>query len=237
MMTVMRVAFLFAVMILLFGCGSSEKSAEKPPDTTVSVEPAPATVKAPVSEQPVDDRPVILAFGDSLSAGYGVDIGLSYPDFLQKLITQNGYRYRVVNQGISGDTSSGGRARIQQALGIKPEIVAIELGGNDGLRGVDPQLTRANMDFILGKFKEAGVKIVLSGMTLPPNFGPDYVKEFELIYADMRDKYKPAYLPFLLDGVYQKSKLMQQDGIHPTAEGNKIVAENIFRAMKPLLKK
>ena len=184
-----------------------------------------------------DPRPIIVAFGDSLSAGYGAEDGMSYPDFLQKEIDAAGFKYRVVNQGISGDTTSGGLARVDQATSLKPYLVILELGGNDGLRGLPLTVTRDNLDKMVAAFKESGAKVMLAGMTLPRNYGPDYVKEFEQIYPMHEKKHKITRMKYLLEGVAMNNDLMQQDQIHPTAAGNKIVAHNVYQVIAPLLKK
>ena len=184
-----------------------------------------------------EGRPVILAFGDSLSAGFGVDPGLSYPDRLQRLLDEAGYRYRVVNAGVNGDTTSGGASRVDSALAAKPVIVILELGGNDGLRGLPIEATRANLEQMIVAFQGAGVQVVLAGMTLPPNYGPDYIRGFEKIYSDLAAKYSVPMIPFLLEGVATVPRLMQQDGIHPTAEGNRKVAQLVMKTLEPLLKK
>lgn len=180
---------------------------------------------------------MVLAFGDSLSAGYGVETGLSYPDFLQEEIDAKGFKYRVVNQGISGDTTSGGLARLAQGLETKPYLVILELGGNDGLRGLPLTVTRDNLDKMTAAFKEAGAKVVIAGMTLPRNYGADYIKEFEHIYPALEKKHRVTRMRFLLDGVAMNPALMQRDEIHPNVEGNKIVARNVMKVIEPLLKK
>lgn len=180
---------------------------------------------------------MIVCFGDSLSAGYGVDAGLSYPDFLQKEIDSAGFKYRVVNLGISGDTTSGGLSRIQSAIDLKPAITILELGGNDGLRGVPLSATRSNLEAMTQKLLAAKSKVVIAGMTLPPNYGPDYIKEFEQIYVQLATKYKLPRIRFLLDGVALDRNLMQRDGIHANAKGNRIVAANVMKTLRPLLKK
>jgi acyl-CoA thioesterase-1 len=192
---------------------------------------------APPRAEIEDRRPVVLAFGDSLSAGYGVEAGLSYPDFLQKEIDAKGFKYRVVNQGLSGDTTSGGLARLAQGLETKPYLVILELGGNDGLRGLPLTVTRENLDKMTAAFKEAGAKVVIAGMTLPRNYGADYIKEFEQIYPGLERKHRVTRMRFLLEGVAMNPALMQRDEIHPTAEGNKIVARNVMKVIEPLLKK
>lgn len=180
---------------------------------------------------------MIVAFGDSLSAGYGVDIGKSYPDYLQKLLENRGYRYRVVNQGISGDTTIGGRFRIAAALELKPAIVILELGGNDGLRGLPLKQTRENMDLMTGEFIKAGAKVLIAGITLPPNYGSDYIRDFERMYSDTAAKYHVPRIPFLLETVIALPGAMQADGIHPTAKGNELVAQFVFRYLEPMLRR
>ena len=185
---------------------------------------------------PADGRPVIVCFGDSLSAGYGVEAGLSYPDFLQKELDAKGYRYRVVNLGISGDTTSGGLSRIQSAVSLRPEITILELGGNDGLRGVPLTATRSNLTEMAQALLDGGSKVVIAGMTLPPNYGPDYIREFEQIFVELAAKLKLPRIRFLLEGVALNPKLMQADGIHANADGNRLVAANVLRTLTPLLK-
>jgi acyl-CoA thioesterase-1 len=198
---------------------------------------APKTSRSTAPAKPADARPVIVAFGDSLSAGYGAPQGQSYPDFLQKEIDAAGYQYRVVNQGVSGDTTSGGVSRIGEATALKPEVVILELGGNDGLRGLPLDATRENLAEMTVQCQAAGAKVLLAGMTLPRNYGPDYIGGFELIYKELAREKRAALIPFLLEGVATRPTLMQRDGIHPTAEGNRIVAATVFKHLRPLLKK
>jgi acyl-CoA thioesterase I len=185
-------------------------------------------------QQTPDRRPVIVAFGDSLTAGYGVETGYSYPDFLQKDLDRAGRKYRVVNAGVSGDTTSGGLARVAMVTALKPAIVIVELGGNDGLRGLPLASTRANLEQIIVKLRKSGARVLLAGITLPPNYGPDYIKQFEAVYKDLAAKYKVPFIPFLLQGVVGVPGMMQGDGIHPTRKGNEIVAKLVLRALKPL---
>jgi acyl-CoA thioesterase I len=183
----------------------------------------------------VDTRPVIVAFGDSLSAGYGADPGKSFPDFLQKDLDAGGFKWRVVNMGVSGNTTTDGLSRMGEVLALKPRITIVEFGGNDGLRGLPIETTQANLDQIVRGLRAAGSAVVLAGMTLPPNYGADYIRTFEQVYKDSAAKYKVARIPFLLDGVAVHPNLMQRDGIHPTADGNEIVAKTVMRYLKPLL--
>ena len=221
--------FLVTLVVMLASCS-------KQPETMVT--PTPVDTAAPKKETMRDDRPVIVAFGDSLSAGYGLEAGESYPDYLQKALDAKGYRYRVVNQGVSGDTTSGGVERIPLALAEKPAIVILELGGNDGLRGLPVAMSKENMDRIIQEFKRAGAQVLLAGITLPRNYGPDYIREFEQMYPTLAAKHKIPRIRFFLEGVATVPALMQQDQIHPTAEGSKMVAERVvLPVLEPLLRK
>jgi len=176
-------------------------------------------------------------FGDSLSAGYGLPAGKSFPDAMQRTLDKEGYAWQVKNLGISGDTTEGGVSRIESAVRLKPAVVLLELGGNDGLRGLPLKVSRQNLEKMIVAFRGAGAKVVLAGMTLPPNYGPDYIKSFQAIYKDLAVKYKLKLIPFLLsDIVTPDLRYLQRDGIHPTAEGAEIVAGTVLKAVKPLLK-
>lgn len=207
---------------LLAGCSREEPRPE-------AAEPPPRAEARP------DGRPVIVAFGDSLTAGHGLAAGLSYADFLQKELDRRGRRYRVVNQGISGDTTSGGAARIDAALTLGPRILILELGANDGLRGLPVEATRANLSEMIDACHRAGAKVLLCGMTLPRNYGPDYIRSFEAVFADLARRKKVALVPFFLEGVATRADLMQGDGLHPTAAGNELVARNVWKYLEPLL--
>jgi len=226
-------ARLLAIAALLLSACSKQQPNELPPSPTNSKQ---ATLQV-VPHSPADDRPVVVAFGNSLSAGFGVPSGQSYPDFLQREINAAGYRYRVVNQGISGDTTSGGAARVGEATALKPEVIILELGGNDGLRGLPLEATRENLTAMIEQSQAAGAKVLLAGMTLPPNYGPDYIRDFERIYQSLAREKRAALIPFLLEGVATRPELMQRDAIHPTAEGNRIVASTVFKRLRPLLNK
>jgi acyl-CoA thioesterase I len=184
---------------------------------------------------PSDTRPAIVAFGDSLTAGFGAEPGKSFPDFLQRDLDAAGLKWRVVNLGVSGNTTTDGLARLSEVLALKPWLTIVEFGGNDGLRGLPIESTRANLDQIVQKLQSAGSKVLLAGMTLPPNYGPDYIQPFQQVYVDLAAKYKVARIPFLLSDVALHAGMIQQDGIHPTAQGNEIVAKTVMRYLKPLL--
>jgi acyl-CoA thioesterase I len=175
---------------------------------------------------------VIVTFGDSLTQGVA---GRSYPDYLQDLLDQNGYRYRIDNQGVSGDTSSDGLARIDNVIAAHPALVILEFGGNDGLRGLPIEATRKHLEDMITRLKQAKIPVVLAGITLPPNYGPDYVKPFTAMFPELAKKYNLKLLPFLLLHVYQNPGMMQPDGIHPNGAGNKVIAKDVFELIKPLL--
>jgi acyl-CoA thioesterase-1 len=217
-----------ALAIALTACGGVSK--DQPAPSAVLV----ATQK-PVA--PADPRPIIAAFGDSISAGFGLDGGQSYPDDLQRLIDAAGFAYRVVNLGVSGDTTTDGVERLPSVLALKPAIVILEFGGNDGLRGQPVTDTKQNLARMIEALRSAGAKVVLAGMTLPRNYGPDYIKSFDLMYIELARQYSVTRIPFILEGVGGIASLTQPDGIHPTAEGAQIVARTAMKYLQPLLKR
>ncbi len=182
-----------------------------------------------------DDRPRIVAFGDSLTAGLGVAPEDSYPAHLQRRLDAVGYRYRVINAGVSGETTAGGLRRVPWILQSRPSLVILELGGNDGLRGLNVEETRSNLERIIERLLAEKVPVVLAGMKLPPNYGADYTSRFEAIYPELAKTYRLTLIPFFLEGVATKVTLNQADGIHPTGDGYRLIAENIFRTIEPLL--
>ena len=183
------------------------------------------------------ERPCIVAFGNSLTAGLGVAPAQSYPAHLQRTLDADGYAYRVVNAGVSGDTTAGGARRVSWVLKSKPAIVILELGANDGLRGLSLSETKDNLERIIQQLQQASVTVVLAGMKLPPNYGQDYTDGFESLYKTLAKQYRLTLIPFFLDGVATSSMLNQADGIHPTGEGYRIIVEQILPTLKPLLKR
>jgi acyl-CoA thioesterase-1 len=181
-----------------------------------------------------DNRPVIVTFGDSLTQGVA---GKSYPAYLQDLLDEQGYHYRVDNQGVSGDTTTDGLARIDNVIAVHPSLVVLEFGGNDGLRGIPVESSHSNLNAMIARLRDAQIPVVLAGITLPPNYGPEYVKPFTAMFPELAKAYKLKLLPFLLVHVYQHPEMMQPDGIHPNGEGNKIVAQDVYTLIQPLLKK
>jgi acyl-CoA thioesterase-1 len=180
---------------------------------------------------------VLVCLGDSITAGYGADPGESYPDYLQQDLDAAGYRYRVINEGVSGNTTADGLARLPHILTLKPAAVILELGGNDGLRGQSVDQTQKNMDAILAALTAAKIHVILGGISLPRNYGTDYIRSFNRIYPALAKKYRVPLLPFLYKGVYGVPGSMQEDGIHATAQGNQQVAKNFLPYVIPLLRK
>ncbi len=179
----------------------------------------------------------IVAFGNSLTAGLGVAQGESYPSQLAQRLAKEGFRYRVINAGVSGETTAGGLRRVSWILQSRPQIVILELGANDGLRGLRVEETQANLERIIEQLTQANVAVVLAGMKMPPNYGADYTTRFEAIYPALAKKYRIPLIPFFLDKVAGVSSLNQADGIHPTADGYRLIVGTVLEALVPLLDK
>lgn len=194
----------------------------------------PTALVAASSSAP-DTRPRVVAFGDSLTAGLGVSADESYPAQLQRRLDTLNYRYRVINAGVSGDTTAGGLRRVPWVLNSKPVLVILELGGNDGLRGLSLDQTKSNLRQIIQRLQQAGVTVILAGMKLPPNYGQEYTMGFEAIYPTLAKQYQLPLIPFFLEGVAASATLNQADGIHPTKEGYRMIVEQILKILSPLL--
>ncbi len=180
--------------------------------------------------------PVILIFGDSLSAEYGLARGTGWGALLEKRLQEKRLNYSVANASISGETTSGGAARIDAVLKqSKPSVIIIELGGNDGLRGLALEATRTNFEKMIVASKAAGAKVVLAGMQLPPNYGPAYTRTFSAMYGELAARHKTALVPFFLAGVAEKRELFQADGIHPVAHAQGALLDNVWKNLAPLL--
>lgn len=183
-----------------------------------------------------DDKKTIIFFGDSLTAGYGLTKEQAFPALIQKELSEKGYDYEVINAGLSGETSAGGLSRIDWILKKPVDVFVLELGANDGLRGLPIAQTKSNLQSIINKVraKNPDVKIVVAGMMVPPNLGPDYSKEFGMIFPELAKKNKATLIPFLLANVAGDNNLNQTDGIHPNIEGHKIVAKTVYSFMAPI---
>jgi acyl-CoA thioesterase I len=232
--SVVIVAAVFICVVVSTGCSRTDNS------PGVSIPPneerkpaAPSSSSFPATRSIAHEKdPVIVTFGDSLTQGVA---GRSYPDYLQDLLDKNGYHYRVDNQGVSGDTTSDGLARIDNVVAAHPALVILEFGGNDGLRGLPIEATRKHLEQMIGRLKQAKIPFVLAGITLPPNYGPDYVRPFTAMFPELAKEYHVKLLPFLLVHVYQNPGMMQPDGIHPNGSGNEVVAQDVFALIRPLL--
>jgi acyl-CoA thioesterase I len=180
---------------------------------------------------------VIVAFGDSLTAGLGVPADQTYPARLGERLRREGYDYKVVNAGVSGDTTAGGLRRVDWALRLKPEIVILELGVNDALRGQKLASVRANLDQLVARFQAAGARVLVAGMRLPPNYGTPYAEDFYRLFGEVARARNAPHVPFFLDGVGAVPRFNQADGIHPTAEGYAMVVDHLWPYLVPLLRK
>ena len=185
-----------------------------------------------------EELPAIVAFGDSLTAAYGiVNEDQWFTTLLQRKLDEKGRRYRVLNHGLSGDTSAGGVRRLDWALEGNVKFLILELGGNDGLRGLPVAEMKKNLAEIIERSQARGVTVILAGMEAPPNLGEEYTGQFRQAYRDLAKKYKITLIPFLLDGVAGLREMNQPDGIHPNAAGEKVMTENVWRELEPLLAK
>lgn len=226
---------LLMTLLLLAGCGGKSPAPDKNPLSDANQSAAPVTAPAPVAVDHSHD-PVVLALGDSLTAGLGVQPSEAWPTLVQQKIDAAHLAYHVVNAGISGDTSAGGVTRVDSLLqDDHPVVVVLELGANDGLQGLAVTQMRANLSTIIEHSQKAGAQVLLAGMQMPPNLGPDYTKAFTDTYPLLAQKYHTALIPFFLDGVAGQPELNQKDQIHPTTAGHKIVADTVWRYLQPLL--
>ena len=220
---------ILAALLLLQGCKADAGKEDVSLSAKVSTQST--------SRAATDQRPVIVCFGDSLTAGYGTDPGQAYPDYLQKLLDTDGHAYRVINAGVSGNTTKDGRERVAHIIVLHPEIVVLEFGGNDGLRGLPIEATQANMAAMVAELKQAGIKVALAGITLPPDYGPDYIHSFDQTFRDLAAQHHPAFVPMLYKDLVHVPGTIQQDGIHPTLKGSEIIADTLYPVLKPLLHK
>ena len=217
---------------LVASCSSERPRSDVPPSPSPSPNSTSSTAHG-------DGARLIVAFGDSLTAGYGLDdpSTQSYPALLQKRLDEKGYKYRVVNAGVSGDTSAGGARRIDWALTGDVEILILELGGNDALRGQPASSVKANLKKIIERARADRVKVILAGMEALPNLGPEYTAEFRKVFSDLASEYNLPFIRFFLEGVGGVGELNQPDGIHPNVRGPELVLENVWHVLEPMLTK
>jgi acyl-CoA thioesterase-1 len=183
------------------------------------------------------DRPVLVCFGDSITAGYGLSAGESFPDALQRDLDSRGYHYKVNNQGTSGATTKDAVADLHSILLLHPEVVIVEFGGNDGLRGLPLSVTRQNLDQVLTTLENAHIKILLAGITLPPNYGSDYIQSFEQVFRELAAKHHAPFVPMIYKDLVHVPGTIQADGIHPTAKGSEIIAKTLLPVLMPMLRR
>jgi acyl-CoA thioesterase I len=230
MTNIMRISLFLCSAIFLLAAGGCAVSSDRAGDL--------ASAK-PLRTPPVTaNLPKIIAFGDSLTAGFGLTEKESYPYLLQQRLTADGFQYEVVNAGVSGDTTLGGLERAEWVLDQEnARILILELGANDLLRGVPVAQTKSNLEKIIRMAKAKNIEVLFCGMLAPPTMGPQYQRDYNMLFSDLAEKYNLVYLPFLLDGIALNKDLNQADGIHPNVEGTKRMAENIYTALKPMLRR
>jgi acyl-CoA thioesterase I len=179
----------------------------------------------------------LVCFGDSITAGYGLDGSKSYPAALERLLAKRGDAWHVINQGVSGATTKDAVARVNSIVALHPDVVVVEFGGNDGLRGLPLDVTQKNLDSMLSTLQTAKIRILLVGITLPPNYGAEYIERFNRVYREAATKHHLVLMPMLYDGIYTVPGTIQDDGIHPTAKGSEMIAEHMLPLLLPLLRK
>ena len=219
-----------AAAALLAACGTNETTDQTRP--RVERAGTESSVAAPAVP---DTRPVVVAFGDSLTSGQRVGRSETYPAFLQREFDSRGMNYRVVNEGISGDTTAVALSRIDAAIAHRPAWVILALGANDGLRGLPLDAMESNLRELIGQFKQAGANVMLAGMKLPRNYGPEYVREFDEVYPRLAQELELPLIPFLLENVAMVPELNNSDGIHPNAKGNEIIASQVADALEKIV--
>ena len=223
---VLRSLSMLAAALSLAACGSEAETLERTEETSAAA-PSAETIEVSGPERH------ILAFGDSLFAGYGVGLENSYPTDLERALRERGINAQMINAAVSGETSGAGAKRLAFALDaqdVKPDLVLLELGGNDMLRGLSPAQTRANFESMLGELRDREIPVVLMGMRAPPNYGPEYQQDFDNLYPELAEEYGATLVPFWLESIYQDPSLFQDDRIHPTNEGiDRLVAATVDR--------
>ena len=221
---------LAAIPVLAVACAQPD---ERPRDVSEATASGGARPAAPAA----GTRPRIVFLGDSLVAGLGLPRPQAVPSLIQARLDHEGYSYEVVNAGVSGDTSAGGLSRLDWSLEGDVDVLVVELGANDGLRGLPVAQMKGNLEAIITRAKQRGILVLLTGMEAPPNYGPAYTAEFRQVFRDLAQQHRVGFIPFYLDGVAGMGRLNQGDGIHPNAEGSRIIEQAIWRALEPMLDK
>ncbi len=184
----------------------------------------------------LETQKTVVCFGDSITAGYGLPEGVSYPEDLNRMLAARHIPYRVMNAGVPGDTTTDALTRLPSILALHPQVVVVEFGGNDGLRGIDLKQTRANLTEVVHRLRAARIRVLLVGITLPPNYGPDYIRSFQQVFVDVAQAEHVARMPMIYDGIYTVPGTIQNDGIHPTAKGSQMIAAHMLPYLMPLLR-
>jgi acyl-CoA thioesterase-1 len=223
-------SWLFLVVVSVLGVSACNSGASVGGPAGQGAQSAPAA--DPSAPPP---RPKVVVLGDSITAGYGLVESLSFPAILQKYVDADGYEFEVVNAGVSGDTSAGGLRRLDWALEGNVRVLILELGANDGLRGLSVPVMKENLSAIITRARERNVVVILAGMEAPPNYGPEYVRQYREAFQEIARKERVLFIPFLLDKVAGQAELNQADGIHPNAAGAKIVADTVWGVLRNLL--
>jgi acyl-CoA thioesterase-1 len=223
-----------AALLMAAGCGGSD-GASRAASAAPAVAPVSAGRSEAVTAASPAARPRIVFLGDSLTAGYGLAKEQSVPSLIAERLQRLGLDYEVVNAGVSGDTSAGGLSRLEWSIEGPVRILVLELGANDGLRGLPVEAMRDNLDAIITRAHARGIRVVLTGMEAPPNYGQAYTEEFRAVFRELADKHDVTFVPFYLDGVAGNPRLNIADGIHPNPEGARIVEKTIWRALEPLV--
>jgi acyl-CoA thioesterase I len=232
----MRIWLVAAFGVCALACGSTrgDDRDEARPGAARAASATSSPAPARQAPETVSSRPRIVALGDSLTAGLGIPSASAYPALLERRLKEHGMDYEVVNAGISGDTSAGGLERLDWALQGDVRVLVVALGANDGLRGLPLEQLRGNLSQIIERAQRRGIAVVLAGMEAPPNYGRDYISGFHKVYPELAAQYHVAFVPFLLQKVAGSASLNQNDGIHPTPEGARIVADNVWEVLKPI---
>ena len=223
------------VAALSIGCGRGPAASPPPAKAAPAPPPAAATAAAPPVAPATSSRPRIVFLGDSLTAGYGLEQSQAVPALIQARLAREGYPFEVVNAGVSGDTSAGGLSRLEWSLSGDVRILVLELGANDGLRGLPVPALRENLETIITRAQARGIAVLLVGMEALPNYGAAYTSEFRDTFPALARKHKTAFMPFYLDGVAGKPELNIADGMHPNPTGATIVANNLWQTLEPML--
>jgi acyl-CoA thioesterase I len=241
LMRTLSVWTILVAVVVVVACArpeSPERQSSEPASGAPESSPASSSSVAPSASNPISaSRPRIVFLGDSLTAGLGLEKTQAVPALLQARLDKLGYDYEVVNAGVSGDTSAGGLSRLDWSLDGDVKVLVLELGANDGLRGLPVANMKRNLSEIIARAKSRGVEVLLTGMEAPPNYGQAYTNEFRQVYSDLAREHDVPFMPFFLDGVAGIPALNNPDGVHPNAEGARLVEQAVWKALEPLLEK